>query len=51
MKPFEMSAGVEVFNLLGAPIQERLGLYDPNLPDYSAERPGRRIILFLEGRL
>jgi iron complex outermembrane receptor protein len=51
MKPFEMSAGVEVFNLLGAPIQERLGLYDPNLPDYSAERAGRRILLFLEGRI
>ncbi len=50
-KPFEMSAGLQIFNLLGAPIQERLGLYDPNLPDYSAERAGRRIILFLEGRL
>jgi len=49
--PFEMSAGVEVFNILGAPIQERQGLYDPNLPDYIAERAGRRILLFLEGRI
>ena len=49
--PFEMSAGVEVFNILGAPVQERLGLYDPNLPDYIAERAGRRIVLFLEGRI
>ena len=49
--PFEMSAGVEVFNILGAPIQERLGLYDPNLPDFMSERAGRRILLFLEGRI
>ena len=51
VKPFEMSAGVEAFNILGAPISARLGIYDPNLPDYSAERTGRRIILFLEGRI
>ncbi len=51
MKPFEMSAGIEVFNILGVPIREGLGLYDPNLPDYSAERAGRRILLFLEGRI
>jgi outer membrane receptor protein involved in Fe transport len=50
-QPFEISAGVEVFNLLGTPFRSRAGIYNPNLPDYIAERAGRRIVLFLEGRI
>jgi iron complex outermembrane receptor protein len=49
--PVEMTAGVEVFNLLGHVFRERIGLIFPNRPDYNAERIDRRIVLFLEGRM
>jgi outer membrane receptor protein involved in Fe transport len=49
--PFKMTAGIEAFNILGARFCELKGLPDPNGPDYSAERFGRRILLFFEGRI
>lgn len=49
--PFEINAGVEAFNLLGATFRDILGISHPNRPDYYSERFGRRIVLFLEGRL
>jgi outer membrane receptor protein involved in Fe transport len=50
-EPFGMSAGVEVFNMLGHRFRELQGLIFPNRPDYSSERLDRRIVLFLEGRM
>jgi iron complex outermembrane receptor protein len=49
--PFEMSAGVEAFNILGTSFREMMGIIHPNRPDYNAERFGRRIVLFIEGKL
>jgi outer membrane receptor protein involved in Fe transport len=49
--PFEMNAGVEAFNLLGTDFREILGIIQTNRPDYASERFGRRITLFIEGRL
>lgn len=49
--PFEWTAGVEAFNLLGAHFRDVLGIVRPNRPDYYSERFDRRIVLFLEGRI
>jgi outer membrane receptor for ferrienterochelin and colicin len=49
--PFEFSAGVEGFNLLGARFRELSGFFFPNAPDYAGERLGRRIVFFVQGTI
>ncbi|MBW1871018.1 MAG: TonB-dependent receptor [Deltaproteobacteria bacterium] len=49
--PFEGSAGVEGFNLLGARFRELGGFFFPNAPDFAGERLGRRIVFFLQGTI
>lgn len=49
--PFQVSAGVEVFNLLGARIREFAGTTMPDRHDFGGERLGRQVVLFLQGSL
>ena len=51
VKPFDLSVGLEGFNLLNFRSREHPGLTFPNRPDYGGERLGRRIVLFFHGRL
>jgi iron complex outermembrane receptor protein len=51
VKPFDLSVGLEGFNLLNFRSREHPGLADPNGPDYGGERLGRRIVVFLHGRI
>ena len=50
-EPFNLSAGVEAFNLLNMRFREHGGLVMPNGADFGAERMGRRVILFLRGEI
>lgn len=50
-KPFELSVGLEGFNLLGNRHREHAGVPVPGRPDYGGESFGRRVVLFLSGRL
>jgi hypothetical protein len=49
--PVQVSAGLEVFNLLGARFREFAGMTIPNRYDFGGERLGRRVVLFLQGTL
>jgi len=49
--PVQLSAGVEVFNLLNARFREFAGTTMVNRYDFGGERLGRRIVLFLRGSL
>jgi iron complex outermembrane receptor protein len=49
--PFDLSAGIEAFNLLNHRYRELGGLPVPNRPDLSAEHLGRKIVLFVQGEL
>jgi hypothetical protein len=49
--PVQVSAGVEVFNLLDARFREFAGTTMVNRYDFGGERLGRRIVLFLQGSL
>ena len=51
VKPFGLSVGLEGFNLLNFRSREHPGLNSPNGPDYGGERLGRRIVVFLHGRV
>ena len=51
VKPFDLSVGLEGFNLLNFRSREHPGLADPNGPDFGGERLGRRIVLFVHGQL
>ena len=50
-EPVQLSAGVEVFNLLDARFREFAGTTMPNRYDFGGERLGRRVVLFLQGSL
>jgi hypothetical protein len=50
-EPFQTTAGVEAFNLLDTSFRDVKGMIQRNGPDYASERFGRRIMLFLEGKL
>jgi hypothetical protein len=47
----KLSAGVEAFNLLNYRYRELGGLPVPNQRDLSAERLGRKIVLFVQGQI
>jgi hypothetical protein len=49
--PFQMTAGIEAFNLLGFGFREFAGISMDNRYDWGAERLGRRFVLFLHGQL
>ena len=49
--PYDLTAGVEAFNLLNMHFREHGGLVMPDGPDFGAERMGRRIILFIRGAI
>jgi len=51
LAPFNLSVGLEGFNLLNFRFREHPGLTFPNGPDYGGERLGRRIVLFIRGQL
>jgi outer membrane receptor protein involved in Fe transport len=48
---FDLSMGLEGFNLLNFRSREHPGLTFPNGSDYGGERLGRRIVLFVHGQL
>jgi outer membrane receptor protein involved in Fe transport len=50
-RSFDLSVGLEGFNLLNFRSREHPGLTFPNGPDYGGERLGRRIVLFIRGQL
>jgi outer membrane receptor protein involved in Fe transport len=49
--PVRVSAGVEIFNLLGTRFREFAGTTLPNRYDFGGERLGRKIVFFLQGAL
>jgi iron complex outermembrane receptor protein len=51
IKSCNFSVGLEGFNLLNFRSREHPGLTFPNGPDYGGERLGRRIVVFLHGRV
>jgi iron complex outermembrane receptor protein len=51
VRPFNLSVGLEGFNLLNFRSREHPGLTFPNGPDFGGERLGRRIVVFLHGRV
>jgi outer membrane receptor protein involved in Fe transport len=51
VEPFDLSVGLEGFNLLNFRSREHPGLTFPNGPDFGGERLGRRIVLFVHGQL
>jgi hypothetical protein len=48
---FDVSMGVEAFNLLGFRFREMGGVSFPNRPDLGGERLGRRVTVFMEARI
>ena len=49
--PFGVSAGLEVFNLLGTGFRELGGIAYPNNVDHGGDLMGRRIVLFVQGEI
>lgn len=50
-RPFEMTIGLECFNLAGVRFRENAGISYPNGPDYNSEMLDRRIVLFLRTQI
>jgi iron complex outermembrane receptor protein len=50
-RPFDLSAGIEAYNLLDQRVRQFAGQSFANEPDHSGERMDRRIVLFLQGQL
>jgi outer membrane receptor protein involved in Fe transport len=49
--PFEVTIGLEGFNLLDFRVREYAGTSPVGRPDYGGERIGRRVVLFLQGEM
>ncbi|MBW1811493.1 MAG: TonB-dependent receptor, partial [Deltaproteobacteria bacterium] len=50
-QPYELTVGLEAFNLLNFRFREFGGISQPNEPDFGGEMLGRRITLFLHGEM
>jgi outer membrane receptor protein involved in Fe transport len=50
-QPFDLTLGVEGFDVLGFVFRQHAGATPPNGPDYGAERLSRRIVFFVRGQI